>query len=159
MERRDRLVQEYRHDPYFLRQKYHEPSICRECGVVFQDGIFEWLRNPPTDAQAITCPACLRIQEDYEGGFVVLEGEYLSQHWEDIRNLIENTEDREQRQRPLERILEWRTQEDGSVVIRTTYEHLARRIAEAVQRACKGELDLRYPGEEKYVRAHWRRDT
>lgn len=159
MGRRDRLVQEYRHDPYFLRQKYNEPSFCQECGVVFQDGIFEWMRNPPSDAQAITCPACLRIREDYEGGFVVLEGEYLNQHWDDIRNLIENTEDRERRQRPLERILEWRTREDGSVVLRTTYEHLARRIAEAVHRACKGELDLRYPGEEKYVRAHWRRDT
>ncbi len=158
MVRRDRLVQEYHHDPYFLREKYHEPSICKVCGVVFQDGIFEWMPRPSSEAKPITCPACLRIQEDYEGGMVHLEGQFLQTHWNEIRNLIENTEAREWRQRPLERILEWRIEEDGSVIIRTTYEHLARSIAEAIHRAYKGELNLQYPGEEKYVRAHWHRD-
>lgn len=158
MERRDRLVQEYHRDPYFLREKYSEPSACKECGVVFQDGIFEWMKKPPADAHPILCPACQRIRDDYEGGIVQLEGAFLHDHWEDIRNLIENTEDREVRGRPLERILAWDNLDDGSVVIRTTYEHLARRIAEAVHRAYKGELSLQYPGEDKYVRAHWRRD-
>jgi len=158
MERRDRLVQEYRHDPYFVREKYHEPSLCKECGVVYQDGIFEWMKNPPKDAAAITCPACRRINEDYEGGIVRLEGAFLKGHWEDIRNLIENTADRETRERPLERILEWRNEDDGTVVIRTTYEHLARRIGEAVHKAYKGDLDLQYPGGEKYVRARWVRN-
>lgn len=158
MERRDRLVQEYRHDPYFLREKRPEPSVCKECGVVFQDGIFEWMKHPPRDAGSITCPACLRIQENYEGGLVQLEGGFLQTHWEDIRNLIENTADREVRERPLERILEWRNEDDGSVVIRTTYEHIARRIGEAVHKAYKGQLDLHYPGDEKYVRAHWIRE-
>jgi hypothetical protein len=158
MERRDRLVQEYRHDPYFVREKYSEPSVCRKCGVVFQDGIFEWMKNPPADSHEITCPACQRIRDDYEGGVVFLEGGFLAGHWEDIRNLIENTADREARERPLERILEWRNEGDDTVVIRTTYEHLARRIGEAVHRAYKGDLELKYPDGEKYVRAHWRRD-
>lgn len=159
MERRDRLVQEDHHDPYFVREQYREPSLCRECGVLFRNGIFEWTADPPAGAAAITCPACLRIQEDYEGGVVHLEGDFLKEHWEDIRNLIENTEARERGQRPLERILEWHNEDDGSVVIRTTYEHLARRIAEAVHRACKGDMELQYPGKEKYVRARWRRDA
>jgi hypothetical protein len=158
MERRDRLVQEYHHDPYFLREKYPEPSVCQECGVVFQDRIFEWMKHPPQDAEAITCPACKRIQEDYEGGIVRLEGSFLQSHWADIRNLIENTADRETKERPLERILEWRNEDDGTVVIRTTYEHIARRIAEAVHKAYKGDLEMQYPGEEKYVRARWVRN-
>ena len=158
MERRDRLVQEYRHDPYFVRGQYHEPSLCKECGVVFQDGIFEWMKNPPKDASPITCPACRRINEDAEGGIVRLEGGFLKTHWEDIRNLIENTADRETHERPLERILEWRNEDDGTVVIRTTYEHLARRIGEAVHKAYKGDLELQYPGEVKYVRARWVRN-
>ena len=158
MERRDRLVQEYHNDPYFVREKYQEPSVCRDCGVVFQDGIFEWMKNPPADAHEIVCPACQRIGDDFEGGYVVLSGDFLKDHWDDIRNLIENTEQREYRQRPLERIMTWATQDDGSVIIRTTYEHLARRIAEAVHRANKGQLDLQYPSEAKYVRAHWHRD-
>ncbi|HKJ72177.1 MAG TPA: BCAM0308 family protein [Gammaproteobacteria bacterium] len=158
MERRDRLVQEYHHDPYFVRERYQEPSLCKECGVVYQDGIFEWMKNPPRDAPAITCPACQRIRDDYEGGIVRLEGGFLNNHWDDIRNLIENTCDRETHERPLERILEWRNEDDGAVVIRTTYEHLARRIGEAVHKAYKGDLKLQYPGGEKYVRAHWVRE-
>lgn len=158
MERRDRLVQEYHHDPYFLREKYHEPSVCGQCGVVFRDGIFEWMKNPPRDAEVITCPACQRIRDNYEGGVVRLEGDFLQSHWDDIRNLIENTADREAGKRPLERILEWRSEDDGVVTIRTTYEHIARRIAEAVHKAYKGELEIQYPGEEKYVRARWKRD-
>ena len=158
MERRDRLVQGFRKDPYFLRAKYKEPAVCGRCGVVFQDGIFEWMKNPPADAEEITCPACQRIEGDYEGGFVRLEGAFLDKHRQEIRNLIENIEDREFRRRPLERILEWRQEEDGAFVIRTTYEHLARRIGEAVHSAYKGDMELKYPGEEKYVRVHWRRD-
>jgi hypothetical protein len=158
MERRDRMIQSYKNDPYFVREKYSEPSVCRECGVVFQDGIFEWVKNPPAEAAEITCPACLRIQEDYEGGWVEMEGQFLRDHRREIQNLIENTADREARRRPLERIIELRNGDDGSLTVRTTYEHLARRIAEAVHSAYKGELKLNYPGEEKYVRAHWRRD-
>ncbi len=157
MERRDRLVQGYKHDPYFMREKFKEPSVCRKCGVVFQDGIFEWVKRPPADAEEITCPACRRIEDDYEGGIVHLEGDFLRQHKQEIRNLVENTEDRESRYRPLERILEWQ-ETDDTFTIRTTYEHLARRIGEAVHSAFKGEMDLKYPGEEKYVRVQWRRD-
>jgi hypothetical protein len=158
MERRDRMIQSYKNDPYFLREKYSEPAVCRECGVVFQDGIFEWVKNPPADAEEITCPACMRIRDDYEGGLVVLEGDFLQGHRGEITNLIENTADHEARRRPLERILDMETSRDGRITVRTTYEHLARRIAEAVHSAYKGDLALNYPGEEKYVRAHWHRD-
>lgn len=157
MERRDRLVQDHRHDPYFLQEKYPQPAVCQECGVVFEDGIFAWRKHPPRDAHPITCPACRRAQDDYEGGRVYLTGTFLEGHATDIRNLIENTEDREMAGRPLERILDFTTDDEGWL-IRTTYEHLARRIAEAVHRAYKGELHLQYPGEEKYVRASWHRD-
>jgi hypothetical protein len=158
MERRDRMIQSYRNDPYFVREKYSEPAVCRECGVVFRDGIFEWVKNPPPEAEEITCPACLRIKESYEGGQVVLEGTFLREHRGEIHNLIENTADRESRRRPLERIMDMESDDNGALTVRTTYEHLARRIAEAVHSAYKGELHLQYPGEEKYVRAHWRRD-
>ena len=156
--RLDKMIQEHRNDPYFLRAKYGQPAVCRECGVVFDDGIFQWMKAPPEEAEHMTCPACSRIKEDYEGGWVTLEGDFLRGHWEDIRNLIENVEKRESGQRPLERILEVRKEEDGSVIIRTTYEHLARGIANAIHKAYKGDLSIKYPGEDKYVQARWRRD-
>jgi hypothetical protein len=157
MERRDRLVQGHRHDPYFINAKYPNPAVCQECGVVYEDGVFAWRKHPPRDAGSIVCPACRRAQDDYEGGRVHLSGSFLTEHATDIRNLIENTEDREMSERPLERILDLNEEED-SWLVRTTYEHLARRIAEAVHRAYQGELNLQYPSEDKYVRATWHRD-
>ncbi|MDQ7055715.1 MAG: hypothetical protein Q9M89_04210 [Persephonella sp.] len=48
-------------------------------------------------------------------------------------------------------------EEDGKIVITTTYEHLARRIGEAVHRAYKGNLNFQYPEGTKYIRVHWER--
>lgn len=33
--RRDRMVQEYRHDTYRLRGKLKEPTVCSGCGALF----------------------------------------------------------------------------------------------------------------------------
>jgi hypothetical protein len=80
MVRKDRLIQEYIHDPYFREEKYHDPSLCKKCGVVFHKGIFEWLRPAPDHAATIICPACRRIEHRYEGGVVYLEGDFLFEH-------------------------------------------------------------------------------
>ncbi|GAB6072911.1 BCAM0308 family protein [Venenivibrio stagnispumantis] len=155
--RKDKLIQEYIHDPYFTKEKYHDPSVCERCGVVFHDGIFEWLEEVPKDAQKIICPACRRIEDNYEGGIVYIEGDFWKKHEEEIKNLIKNTEESEMAYRPLERIIDIK-EEDGKMIIRTTYEHLARRIGEAIHKAYKGELKLSYPEGKKYVRVWWRRE-
>lgn len=157
MERKDKLIKEYIHDPYFTKEKYHDPSVCEKCGVVFHDGIFEWMEDIPDDAEKIICPACRRIMDNYEGGIVFLEGRFLLEHTQEIMNLIRNIEEEEKRYRPLERIIDIK-EENGKTVIRTTYEHLARRIGEAVHRAYKGDLKLNYPEGWKYIRVHWERD-
>lgn len=156
MERKDKLVQEYTHDPYFAKERYHDPSVCEKCGVVYNHGLFEWLDSPPQDAQRIVCPACRRIGDHYEGGMVVLEGQFLVDHKQEIMNLISNVAEYKTKSRPLERIMEIKDLGDR-VEITTTYEHIARRIAEAVHSAYKGELRLQYPEGEKYVRAYWKR--
>jgi len=56
----------------------------------------------------------------------------------------------------LEKIIEI-VDDGGRVVIRTTYEHLARRIGDAVQRAYKGSLNFQYPKGDKYIRVWWSR--
>jgi hypothetical protein len=71
--RYDRMIQEYLNDPYFLREKYQDPSICRGCKVVFHDGKFEWMDKMPDNAQEVLCPVCKRIGDSYEGGHVVLK--------------------------------------------------------------------------------------
>lgn len=157
MARYDRRIQEYTHDPYFVKGKYQDPSVCTKCGLVFHDGIFEWLDTMPVNAQKMTCPACRRIDDAYEGGHVVLEGAFLTGHRNDVINTIKKAEEAEKRQRPLERIMGL-TVADDRIEVRTTYEHVARRIGQAVNSAYKGDLKLQYLDGEKFVRVHWKRD-
>lgn len=156
MARQDRLLQEDMHDPYFVKQRYRDPSVCEKCNVVFRNGTFEWVKPLPPNAARIICPACRRIEDKFEGGIVTLEGGFLSQHKSEILNSITNTERAEQAARPLERIISL-TDQGARIEIRTTYEHIARRIGEAIHRAYKGELAIQYPEGEKYARISWKR--
>jgi len=156
MERKDRLIQEYIHDPYFSKAKLRDPLVCEKCKVVFRNGIFEWVEKIPSHAEKMVCPACRRTDDDFEGGIVLLEGEFLSDHKSDIMNIVGNVEKTEKKYRPLERIMKLNDY-GNRVEITTTYEHIARRIGEAVQKAYKGDLSLRYGEGEKHIRVSWKR--
>jgi hypothetical protein len=157
MPRQDRLLQEEVHDPYYVKQRYRDPSVCEKCNVVFRNGALEWVKSIPLHAAKMTCPACRRIEDKFEGGLVTLEGGFLSAHKSDILNIIANTEKAEQTLRPLERIIVL-TDQGTKIEIRTTYEHIARRIGDAIHRAYKGELAIQYPQGEKYARVFWKRE-
>ncbi len=157
MVRQDRLLKEEIHDPYYVKQKYRDPSVCERCSVVFTNGAFEWVKPIPPNAAKIICPACRRIEDKFEGGVVTLEGGFLLRHKPEILNTINNTEKAEQAMRPLERIISLSDQ-GTRIEIRTTYEHIARRIGEAIHKAYKGELAIQYPEGEKYARVFWKRE-
>jgi len=114
------------------------------------------MEKTPPNANKMVCPACRRIEYKYEGGIVYLSGEFLKEHREEILNLIKNVAEEEMAYRPLERIIEIKEDNDN-IVITTTYEHLARRLGEAVHKAYKGSLKLEYPGGQKYIRVFWER--
>ena len=106
MPRKDKLIQEYIHDPYFVKEKHREPSVCKKCGVAFQGGVFAWPKGTPPNADTMTCPACRRIADNYEGGVLYLEGEFLAERRDEIMSVIRHTEEEVRRYRPLERIME-----------------------------------------------------
>jgi hypothetical protein len=54
-------------------------------------------------------------------------------------------------------MMDIRPDEEG-LRVRLTDDHLARQIGDAVYRAYKGNLQLKYSGEEKFVRLYWHRD-
>ena len=157
MVRQDRLLQEEVHDPYFVKQRYRDPSVCEKCNVVFRNGAFEWMETIPRNAGRMICPACRRIEDKFEGGVVTLEGDFLSRHKSDILNLITKTEKTEQMSRPLERIISL-TDRGNKIEILTTYEHIARRIGQAIHKAFKGNLAVQYREGEKYARVFWTRE-
>ncbi|MEO2065577.1 MAG: hypothetical protein ABGX17_03645, partial [Desulfurobacteriaceae bacterium] len=61
--------------------------------------------------------------------------------------------------RPLQRILWIEEKEDGVTEIATTSEHLARHIGEAVQKAFKGNFEVKYNEGEKLARVFWNREV
>ena len=155
--RRDRLIQEQRHDTYKSARKLEEPTVCPSCSAVYRRGMWRWEPAVP-DARRHTCPACHRLADDYPAGFVSLRGDFLQPHRSEIVNLVKNEGALERSERALARIMKIEDR-DADVLITTTDIHLARRVGEAVHRAYAGELDYHYEDSENRLRVDWIRDA
>jgi NMD protein affecting ribosome stability and mRNA decay len=156
-QRRDRLIHEWVHDPYQAKSKPPAPTVCPQCGAVFQQGRWTWMARP-AHAHEEPCPACRRIRDKYPAGYLSLRGAFLQGHRQEILNLARHEAQRETAEHPLHRIMQIEEQEDG-IVITTTDLHLPRRIAEALHRAYQGEMEVQYVEEGSILRAQWRREV
>lgn len=153
--RRDELRDELVHDAYKSKRKLPEPARCPDCGAVYKEGRWTW-GAAPAGAHEEPCPACLRMRDHFPAGYVVLQGEFLNGHRDEVLQLARNHEAREKAEHPLERIMGIEDV-DGGVQITTTDTHLARDIGEAVHAAYKGDLEYHYNKEENLLRVHWAR--
>ncbi|NDY42659.1 ATPase [Dissulfurirhabdus thermomarina] len=153
--RRDRLVQEERHDTYRGRGKLPEPAVCGRCGALFAGGRWSWQEAPPGAAR-VTCPACQRAEDGYPAGRVEIRGDFFRRHRDEILNLVRNEEAAEKAARPMERIMAVEETADGVLVL-TTGVHVARRIGEALARAYQGDFSFQYAEGEKRIRVSWSR--
>ena len=151
--RRDRRVQEARHDTYQLRGKLREPTVCGQCGAVFHKGHWTW-GEKPAGAHEETCPACRRIHDHYPAGELTAGGSFFLEHKAEILRLINHEESKEKGQHPLSRIMKIDDKDDG-VLVSTTDTHLARRIGDALRHAYQGELTMSYSEDQQFVRLHW----
>jgi NMD protein affecting ribosome stability and mRNA decay len=154
--RRDRLIQEKRHDAYQERGKWPEPTVCSECSAVYLEGRWTWF-EPAVNANPIVCPACQRIKDKYPAGYLELRGGFFHAHRKEIENMIRNIEEQQKAERPMERIMEIAALEDH-VLVTTTGIHLARRLGEALSSAYQGDFSFTYGDGEKSIRAAWVRD-
>lgn len=153
--RRDRLMQEKRHDTYQTEKKWPEPTICTDCNAVYMDGRWTWA-EPPEQANKVSCPACQRITQNYPAGHLELRGPFFMKQREEILNLVRNEERQERAVRPMERIVAI-TEMENHTEITTTGLSVARRIGEAVSQAYKGDYSLSYGDGEKSIRIRWER--
>lgn len=151
--RRDRFVEESRHDSYKLPSKLAEPTVCPACSAVFHKGRWSWVA-PPAGAHETVCPACHRLQDKRPKGVLMLKGTFASQQPEQVMGVIKNTETKENKEHPLARIMSIETTPDG-LVVSTTDSHLPRQIGEALKHAYHGELDIHYGEGEDSVRVNW----
>lgn len=152
---RDQLFRELVHDSYKSGAKLRESTRCPECGAVYQDGRWTW-RAAGASAHEERCPACQRIHDKFPAGFVMLKGEFLLQHRDEILHLMRNHEAKEKAEHPLQRIMAIVEGAEGMTVT-TTDIHLARDLAQALHAAYKGELEFHYNKEENLLRAAWSR--
>jgi len=142
-------------DPYRASKKPIEPTCCPECHATFQDGRWSWAKAPP-DCHHQLCPACQRIQDEFPAGYVVIKGEYLKSHRDEILAVVNSKEKREKAEHPLQRIMEIKDVADG-LQVATTDSHMARGIGEALRNALQGDLKIRYSKDENLVRVAWKR--
>lgn len=153
--RRDRLIQESRHDPYLAKHKLPEPTVCPQCGAVFHGGHWQWLVKP-TQANEAMCPACHRVHDDFPAGYLTVAGTFFKDHREELLHLVRNEETRAKTEHPLKRIMKIEDQ-DGGTLITTTDIHLARGIGDALHHAYQGELEYHYNEQENLLRVVWTR--
>jgi NMD protein affecting ribosome stability and mRNA decay len=153
--RKDRLIQEKRHDTYQEGHKWPESTRCTQCGALFVKGRWTWQESAEAVGEAI-CPACRRIAEHYPAGYIEISGPFFAEHREEILNLIRNVEKQEKDEHPLERIMAITTEKEPTLVT-TTGLHLARRIGQALARAYTGNLSFRYADNESSIRVYWQR--
>ncbi len=144
-----------RHDPYREREKWPDGTVCPVCGARYEGGRWTWNRGDEV-TQHVECPACQRISKNDPAGFATLEGPFFVEHREEIMRLVDNIEEAEKSERPLERIAS--VDEDGdTTLITTTGIHLPRRIVDAIFSAFEGERTLDYGDGEYQLRAYWKR--
>lgn len=148
---RDRIL-----DPYKMMQKPHEPTVCQQCGAVYQHGRWQWAERPEGVGTTI-CQACHRINDRYPAGIVTLTGPLVASQRDEITRLVRHQEQAEKPEHPLNRIMSVEQEAPDRMVIQTTDIHLPRRIGEAITRAYKGKLTEHFDEGGYFVRVNWTR--
>ncbi len=143
-----------------------EPATCSGCGAVYLRRRWTLARHDPLSnappsgrpARIILCPACKQKHGGAAGGFVTIEGDFVTSHRDQIVRLLRNEAARTAEDNPLAQIMSWRDSQDGKLVLTTTTEHLAQRLGHALEKALGGEVTYDFSHENKLARVNWRRD-
>jgi hypothetical protein len=139
-------------------------KICPRCGAVY-DG-HKWVPEPDDElvkqvkkksAKSELCPGDLRLEKGQVEGVVTLKGSFMREHKDDILNLIGRVERNGRSRNVAARIYEMK-EDDGEFSIETTDEHLAERIGKELEKAFKGDLEIKWQEKDRFVRVSWQRD-
>ncbi len=147
-----------------------EPLVCQVCGDFYferrwwlpdSEGVARYKNSIDpkwSEPMATVCPACERKKNGVPSGYVHLDGAFLTQHREEIDQLLHNEAGRAAEDNPLARIMNWSQDEKGRLTLETTTEHLAQRLGHALEKAFKGQVRYDFSHENKLAHVYWVRD-
>ncbi|MCD6527472.1 MAG: hypothetical protein J7K75_10825 [Desulfuromonas sp.] len=149
-------------DPFHPEKGMKEPAICSGCGAVYihkrwtldPDQVAAVKKNP--EAHKVECPACQKIAQNYAEGHMILKGDYLWAHEEEICALLKTQERKAMNKNPLERIIRIERGPD-SLLVETTEKKLAEHLGRALHNAHQGELDVSWDNDHTLCRVSWKR--
>jgi NMD protein affecting ribosome stability and mRNA decay len=137
---------------------------CPRCGAV-HDGR-RWIPEPDEELSSRimkekqgekACPGCEREARRQVDGVVTLGGSFLDNHREEILNVVGRVSRNRRRRNVTSRVLSFRNSPE-EIVIETCDEHLAERIGKEIQKAFKGDLEMKWQNRDSFVRVSWLRD-
>jgi len=143
-------------DNYPHAEKARKSRVCTECGLVLHAG--RWHRDAPPagEVDATLCPACTRIRDGYAAGRLRLDAGFAL-HRDEIVRMIRNEEEAETAEHPLERLMGIEDVE-GGIVVTTTGIHLARRIANKLERRFHRQARFHYADDDQLLQVEWERE-
>lgn len=150
-------------DPYLAIRSLRalkEGAVCERCGATYYHK--RWAMDYPLlkakgrEVRKVICPACRKIRDRFPGGIIILQGDFLKTHKDQILRLIRNEETRAMGINPLARVISVKDKKNY-VEIHTTSERFAQRIGRDLQRAYKGRVAYHWSKDNKSVRVEWHR--
>lgn len=149
-------------DPFYHDKGMKEPALCSSCGAAYMhkrwsiDSSIVAEVKANSAAHSVECPACQKIAQNYAEGHMILSGDYLWAHEEEICALLTSQERKAMTKNPLERIIRIERGQD-SLLVETTEKKLAEHLGRALHRAHHGELDLSWDDDHTLCRVRWQR--
>lgn len=161
------------HDPNKKKEKrfgYDEGNrhlkhelICKYCNAVYTEKHWKPLKDLDPKyidkLHKVVCPACHEQKNHVSDGILHLSGSTLSEHHEEIKNIIHNIEEKEKNRDILNRIERIEEKSTDAMIIYTSKNQLAVELGKKVSDAYKGgKLDIKWSKGDKPVEVYWHKD-
>lgn len=140
-------------------------QVCERCGAVYVKR--RWVAAGTPQAEGlkalgtptpVMCPACQMAAEGQFSGEVRLSGAFLGDHHDEIERLLVAEAARAAEDNPMARILALAVEAPDRITVRTTTEHLAQRLGDALHKAFHGTVHYGFSHENKFAHVTWNRE-
>ena len=90
-------------------------------------------------------------------GYLHVDGDFFPLHRAEMEHLLHNEAEHAREDNPLQQVLGWEELGGDGLLITTSTEHLAQRLAHALNKAYDGDVHYGFSHENKLARVWWHR--